>query len=419
MCTLARNRTFFGRPRYLLDADANGREVVDVEFATDPRHAQTAAPGRRRRRRRPTTGRPALAAIGVALMIVATAGTASPEHTAAGVQRTPRPAVPRPAMPPSALGADGGMVPTVAPPALPQPPMAVAPAPPVGGGAITVSYVGGIPGIVLSAYRDATAQLAQSQPGCHLPVPLLAAIGKVESGHARGGRVDANGTAVPPILGPVLNGAGFAAIPDTDHGALDGDPVWDRAVGPMQFIPSTWRRWAADGNHDGIADPENVYDASLAAGRYLCADGRDLSTAAGTQSAILSYNYSDAYLRLVSAWLVAYQGGIAEVAVVVTPGTPGATSTPATGTPTAAPPTTTGIPATTAPPAATTPKPPPVSTGPVLPPVTTTPVPVTPLPPVQSLLCDVQNTLGGLLGLLPPPPPECTPTTDPAAPTTR
>jgi hypothetical protein len=395
--------------------------VLDVEFATDPRHARSAAHGRRRRRaRRPTTGRPALAVIGVALMIVATAGTASQEHTTAGAQRAQdRPAAPRPAIPPAVFGADGGMVPTVSPPALPQPPMVVTPAPVVvGGGAMAVSYVGGIPAVVLSAYRDAVAQLAQSQPGCHVPVELLAAIGKVESGHARGGRVDANGTAVPAILGPVLNGSGFAAIPDTDQGVLDGDPVWDRAVGPMQFIPSTWRRWAADGNHDGIADPENVYDASLAAARYLCADGRDLSTSAGLESAILSYNYSATYLRLVSAWLVAYQGGIAEVAVVVTPGTP------ATGTPTTVPPPATGTPTTTTavPPAPTTPNPPPVSTGPVQAapptgPVTTTPV----VPPVQSLLCDVQNTLGGLLGLLPPPPPQCqdgSPTTEPTAPMT-
>jgi len=375
------------------------------------RHAGRGAGGGR------PPGGPRSAAVGVALMIVATAGTASPEHATAVAQRTPRQSVPRPANPPAVLGADGGMVPTVAPPAIPQP-VVVVPAQPVhvGGGAVTVSYVGGIPAVVLAAYRDAATQLAQSQPGCHLPVELLAAIGKVESGHARGGRVDANGTAVPPILGPVLNGSGFAAIPDTDHGALDGDPVWDRAVGPMQFIPSTWRRWAADGNHDGVADPENVYDASLAAARYLCADGRDLSTDAGLQSAILSYNYSDAYLRLVSAWLAAYRGGIAEVAAVVTP------ATPATGAPATVPPpaTSTPAPTTTAPP--TTTNPPPVTTTPVPPigPVTTTPVPVT--PPVQSLVCDLQNTLGGLLGLLRSPPPQCqdgTPTTEPAAPTTR
>ena len=418
MCTITCGGTFFGRVRYLLDRDANDREVVDVESGTEPRDARTSVPRRHRRRRRQSVRRPALGLIGIALLVAASAGTASPEHATAGAQRPQyRPAAPKPAGPPVAFGADGGMVPTVPPPALPLPPMVVAPAPPPAAvGSVLVSYVGGIPAVVLAAYRDAAAQLAQSQPGCHLPVPLLAAIGKVESGHARGGRVDANGTAVPPILGPVLNGSGFAAIPDTDQGVLDGDPVWDRAVGPMQFIPSTWRRWAADGNHDGISDPENVYDASLAAARYLCAGGRDLSTAAGTQSAILSYNYSDAYLRLVSAWLAAYQGGIAEVAAV----TP---SSPATGTPTTVPPPATSTPTTTTVPPTptttvpTTTNPPPVSTGPVLTigPVTTTTVAPPPVrPPGQSLLCDLQNTLGGLLGLLPPPPPECqdgTPTT--------
>jgi hypothetical protein len=289
--------------------------------------------------------------------------------------------------------------------------------------------VGGIPSTVLAAYRGAANNLAQSQPSCHLPVELLAAIGKVESGHAHGGRLDATGTAVPPILGPVLNGTnGFAAIPDTDHGALDGDPVWDRAVGPMQFIPSTWRRWASDGDNDGTADPQNVYDASLAAARYLCADGRDLSTGTGIQSAILSYNDSTAYLRLVSAWLTAYRGGITQVVDVITPATP-TTGTPAVPAPTPAPATTTPasqpVPATTtsAPP---TPDPRPTATGPVPPvgPVTTPPTTVTgpvavapPQPPVQSLLCGLQSTLGGLgslLGLTPPPPP-C-PATDPTQP---
>jgi hypothetical protein len=364
--------------------------------------------------------------MGVALLVAVSAATASPEHATAGAQRPQhRPSVPRPVGPLVALGADGGVVPAVPPPALSPQPVAVGPAQPpapvgvidIGGSSVPVSYVGGIPSIVLAAYRNAAAQLAQSQPGCHLPVELLAAIGKVESGHARGGRVDANGTAISPILGPVLDGSGgFAAIPDTDHGVLDGDPVWDRAVGPMQFIPSTWRRWAADGNHDGIADPENVYDASLAAAHYLCAGGRDLSTDAGLQSAILSYNYSDAYLRLVSAWLTAYRGGIAQVAdIVVVP------SSPTTGTPAPPPPPATSVPATTT----TTATPPPVDPGTTQPAPTTNPVttttPVVPpvpavQPPVPSLLCDLQNTLGGLLGLLPPPPPQCqpsTPTTEP------
>ncbi|MEE1789227.1 hypothetical protein PUR28_00175, partial [Streptomyces sp. BE308] len=99
---------------------------------------------------------------------------------------------------------------------------------------------------------------------------LLAAIGKVESGQARGGRVDARGTSLTPILGPVLNGAGFATIRDPDNGADDGDTAYDRAVGPMQGIPSTGAHWGTDGNADGRKDPNNIYDAALAAGHYLC-----------------------------------------------------------------------------------------------------------------------------------------------------
>ena len=166
-----------------------------------------------------------------------------------------------------------------------------------------------IPATVLAAYKAAAAALAKSDPGCHLPWQLLAAIGKVESVHARNGRVDAHGTARPPILGPQLNGSGFAAITDTDHGAYDGDVRYDRAVGPMQFIPSTWSNWGTDGNGDGRADPNNVFDAALAAGRYLCAGGRDLSNPQSVDQAILSYNYSDQYLATVRSWFEYYEKG--------------------------------------------------------------------------------------------------------------
>lgn len=172
----------------------------------------------------------------------------------------------------------------------------------------------GIPSTVLSAYEKSTDTLQRSQPRCHLAMPLLAAIGKVESGHARGGNVDEAGTTRAPILGPALNGGpGVAAIRDTDGGAYDGDAVWDRAVGPMQFIPSTWRAWAADGNGDANSDPNNVYDATLAAGRYLCAGGRDLATSDGLRQAVLSYNHSESYLRLVLSWMRVYAGGAVAV----------------------------------------------------------------------------------------------------------
>ncbi|KUN87761.1 hypothetical protein AQJ66_08985 [Streptomyces bungoensis] len=168
---------------------------------------------------------------------------------------------------------------------------------------------GALPATVFAAYRRAEAELAGSAPGCRLRWQLLAAIGQVESGQARGGRVTRDGTTVTPILGPRLTGGAFAAVADTDGGAYDGDAVYDRAVGPMQFIPSTWARWGADGNGDGRRDPDNVYDAALAAGRYLCAGGRDLSNPADLDRAILGYNHSDAYLRIVKAWYAYYLTG--------------------------------------------------------------------------------------------------------------
>ncbi|MFE6174653.1 lytic transglycosylase domain-containing protein [Streptomyces sp. NPDC056464] len=155
---------------------------------------------------------------------------------------------------------------------------------------------------VFAAYRRAEERLSHETPGCRLLWQLLAAIGQVESGQARGGRVTSDGTTVTPILGPRLDGVAFAQIRDTDGGIHDGDTEYDRAVGPMQFIASTWARWGADGNGDGRADPNNVFDAALAAGRYLCAGGRDLSDPAQLDRAILGYNHSTAYLRTVRAW---------------------------------------------------------------------------------------------------------------------
>ncbi|MFG3281807.1 lytic transglycosylase domain-containing protein [Streptomyces sp. NPDC048111] len=186
----------------------------------------------------------------------------------------------------------------------------------------------GIPATVLAAYQRAEARLRESTPRCHLPWQLLAALGKVESGHAGGGRVDAHGTTLTPILGPVLNGAGFASIADTDHGTLDGDTRYDRAVGPMQFIPSTWASWGQDGNGDSRRDPNNVFDAALAAGVYLCADARDLSVPADLDRAVLGYNHSAEYLRTVLSWLEFYRRGTHAVpdGKGVLPGTPGAGS---------------------------------------------------------------------------------------------
>lgn len=169
----------------------------------------------------------------------------------------------------------------------------------------------GIPTVVLEAYQHAAGLTATGDPGCNLGWWVLAGIGHIESGQAEGGRVDAHGTTQGRILGPRLDGhlAGNAVIGDTDHGALDGDPLYDRAVGPLQFIPSTWRQWGVDGNGDGVADPNNVFDAALTAAHYLCAGGRNLAAPAGLRAAILSYNDSAAYLADVLAWAQAYRVG--------------------------------------------------------------------------------------------------------------
>jgi hypothetical protein len=148
--------------------------------------------------------------------------------------------------------------------------------------------------VLLQAYRSAVGSVA---PSCNLKVSLLAAIGQVESGSLVGVRLDARHRT--SILGPVLDGRGFAAIPDTDNGRWDGNTRWDRAMGPMQFLPSTWRTFGVDGDGDGVADPQDVEDATASAAAYLCYGGRDLAQPSVLRSAVLSYNHSAAYERLV------------------------------------------------------------------------------------------------------------------------
>lgn len=159
----------------------------------------------------------------------------------------------------------------------------------------------GIPARALQAYAHATEQQQLSTPGCRLSWNTLAAVAAIESIHGTmdGRTINDDGTSSSPIIGPALVGGKFALIPDSDGGRLDGDPVNDHAIGPFQFLPSTWALYSSDGNGDGISDPNNIDDASLAAARYLCSDNADLSTGAGWSSAILSYNHSAAYLDSV------------------------------------------------------------------------------------------------------------------------
>lgn len=170
----------------------------------------------------------------------------------------------------------------------------------------------GIGDVAVAAYGSATLRLATEQPGCKLGWTTLAGIGGIESGHGTFGdaQVQADGTASPPIIGPALNGkTGFAAIESTEESQQwHGDPQWDRAVGPMQFIPSTWEKWQSDGDEDGVSDPHNIFDAAYAAGRYLCASGADLTTGEGWTRAVFSYNHSEQYVRDVLARANSYAG---------------------------------------------------------------------------------------------------------------
>ncbi|MFF3959651.1 hypothetical protein ACFYY1_41755 [Streptomyces sp. NPDC001890] len=140
--------------------------------------------------------------------------------------------------------------------------------------------VKGIGQVMLSAYTDAALRITELRPKCTgMRWSVLAGIGKVESNHASGHRVAGNGAITPRIIGARLDGTGAGgnttSFTDTDRGKWDGDTAYDRAVGPMQFLPSTWNGpTGQDGNGDGIADPHNAFDAALGAAVYLCGTGR-------------------------------------------------------------------------------------------------------------------------------------------------
>lgn len=168
----------------------------------------------------------------------------------------------------------------------------------------------GMPGVAYAAYQNAEHILAQDDPQCHMPWSLLAGIGEIES-HQAYDRLDADGNPIDPIYGPVLDGSlyGNNVVPETDGGALDGMASYARAVGPMQFLPDTYRKFAGDARGTGISDPQNIFDASLTAGRYLCSGGLDMNDLSQQSRAIMRYNNSMAYVANVMAWETAYRNG--------------------------------------------------------------------------------------------------------------
>jgi hypothetical protein len=170
----------------------------------------------------------------------------------------------------------------------------------------------GIPSRALAAY--AGVAISFESRACGIGWNTLAGIGEIESRHGTifGGAIAADGTATPAIFGVPLSGGAVANIPDSDKGVIDGDATIDRAVGPMQLIPEAWRNWHADGNADGVQDPQNIDDATLAAAGYLCrAGGKALDTEKGWRQAVLAYNGSQQYLDDVIRYSTGYASDVA------------------------------------------------------------------------------------------------------------
>lgn len=157
-----------------------------------------------------------------------------------------------------------------------------------------------IPADLLPVYIAAS----ETCPG--LPWQVLAAIGFVESGHGQGRVNPSTGQVAPPIVGPAIDGRpGFAAIHDPN--SPDG---WAHAVGPMQFLTTTFRAWgvvAPNRPPNAVPDPNNAWDAIHSAARYLCAGADRLDD---LQAAVLRYNHSVEYVEGVFATAATYRGGV-------------------------------------------------------------------------------------------------------------
>ncbi|MGI9607109.1 MAG: lytic murein transglycosylase [Acidimicrobiales bacterium] len=213
-----------------------------------------------------------------------------------------------------------------------------------------------IPLVAFNAYVIAERTLAEEDPSCGIEWWMLAGIGHIESlhGHFADSELDIDGNTTTAIRGPALDGrilsgaegldddaelpaptdrtettsvtAGAAAaaadsdaapvppgeggdpgsevvvavkrlalIEDTDDGRFDDDRTYDRAVGPMQFIPQTWRQWGNDVNGDGEPDPQNVYDAAMSSARYLCGSTNTMQTIEGRERGFFAYNHDVEY----------------------------------------------------------------------------------------------------------------------------
>jgi len=264
---------------------------------------------------------PAMAMIGGGIVFSASAAPTADIRSGSATSSSPAIVVPDVALtwPPSPGGLTypSGLVgprsPELGAPA-PKPVASMLPAGTLAGSSSLVTLdSAGIPVRALESYRQAATLTDGADPACSIDWALLAAIGRVESNHARfaGNRLDSAGVAQPGIFGMRLDGSnGTARITDSDGGLLDRDTVYDRAVGPMQFIPGTWRADGVDADGDGVKNPQDMTDAATASAIYLCSGPGDLSRPDDLRSAILRYNNSDSYAQLVTNIASAYRQGV-------------------------------------------------------------------------------------------------------------
>lgn len=178
-----------------------------------------------------------------------------------------------------------------------------------------VSAATGIPERALAAYAGAVLVKSEQMPECGLSWNTLAGVGATESDHGRhgGSSIGEDGTVSPPIYGPPLDGGdGVERIPDSDGGAIDGDASIDRASGPFQFIPQSWRNWYVDASGDGVEDPQNIDDAALATANYLCRVSIGIDTEEGWIAAISGFNSPQSYRDTVATFAVGYAEAAAD-----------------------------------------------------------------------------------------------------------
>jgi soluble lytic murein transglycosylase-like protein len=89
---------------------------------------------------------------------------------------------------------------------------------------------------------------------------------------------------------------------ESNHGQAVG-PSSAGAMGPMQFMPTTWETSGVDGDGDGVANVMDPEDAIPAAASYL-ADG---GAPQDWYRALYSYNHADWYVKKVLAVAEAYR----------------------------------------------------------------------------------------------------------------